>query len=166
MKDFIQSLFNKYRRKGILVDTNILLLYVVGAVNQDRIVQFKRTRQFTSEDYRTLCKILVQFPKRMTTPNIVTEVNSLVNQLGEPERTRCLSAYGHLLSKFDETYIPSKTVVTNDGFVKFGLTDCGILEIAQDQYLVLTDDFRLSAHLQNQNVDTINFNHLRPYGWN
>ena len=31
---------------GPLVDANLLVLYVVGSVNRDRIENFKRTRRF------------------------------------------------------------------------------------------------------------------------
>lgn len=47
----IDSLWARYRQKGILVDTNILLLWFVGAVNRDRISQFKRTQKFSPEDF-------------------------------------------------------------------------------------------------------------------
>ncbi|MEO0988462.1 MAG: PIN domain-containing protein [Cyanobacteria bacterium J06639_14] len=166
MTDFVKALFNKYRQKGILIDTNILLLYFVGTVNQDRISRFKRTASFVPEDYNLLCDILAYFSNRVTTPNILTEVNSLANQLGEPERSQCFAVYARDLSLFDEKYIQSNVISKNDGFTEFGLTDCGILELAMDRYLVLTDDLKLATYLQRRNVDTVNFNNLRVYGWN
>ena len=41
----VQVLLAKYRTKGILIDTNILLLYLVGLVNRERITQLKQTTQ-------------------------------------------------------------------------------------------------------------------------
>lgn len=81
MKDMINFLFQKYKNKGILVDTNILLLWIVGHVNRNRISKFNRTEQFLPEDYDLLVKLLNYFGQIITTPNILTEVNSLVNQL-------------------------------------------------------------------------------------
>lgn len=160
------ELFKKYRRKGILIDTNILLLYFVGAVNPERIARFKRTNRFSAEDYALLCNILLAFQERIvTTPNILTEVNSLVNQLGEPERSQCLAILARRLAQFSECYIPSQSVSAGDGFARFGLTDCSMLEAARGQYLILTDDLRLAAYLQRQEVDTVNFHNLRAYGW-
>ncbi|NEO58058.1 MAG: hypothetical protein F6K54_36400 [Okeania sp. SIO3B5] len=78
-----QQLFKKYRSKGILVDTNILLLWFVGKVNEKRISQFNRTEKFLPEHYQLLDRLL-KFAKIVTTPNILTEINSLINQLGEP----------------------------------------------------------------------------------
>jgi hypothetical protein len=84
------SLIESYRQRGILIDTNILLLWLVGSVNRQRTSKFNRTQQFTVEDYDILLRLLEYFfPKIITTPNILTEVNTLANQLGEPERSQC-----------------------------------------------------------------------------
>lgn len=165
MKDMINFLFQKYKNKGILVDTNILLLWIVGHVNRNRISKFNRTEQFLPEDYDLLVKLLNYFGQIITTPNILTEVNSLVNQLGEPERSQGLYVLGHLGSRLNELYLKSQEVVQLDRFTKFGLTDCGILKICPKQYLVLTDDLKLAHYLQTQEVDVLNFNHIRVYGW-
>lgn len=66
----------------------------------------------------------------------------------------------------EESYISSSTASQYKEFTRFGLTDCGILELARNQYLVLTDDLKLAVHLQSQNIDTVNFNHLRTLNWN
>lgn len=172
MKDYyINYLFSRYRQKGILIDTNILLLYFVGTVNRERISRFNRTQQFVPEDYDLLLRIIGLFQKIVTTPNILTEVNSLANQLGEPERSQCLAIFSRVILGLDgidilkEFYIESKTVATNQGFTKFGLTDCGIIDLVRDKYLVLTDDLKLAAYLSKEGIDTVNFNNLRVYGW-
>jgi hypothetical protein len=161
MTETVRDLFARYQKTGILVDTNILLLYAVGLVNKKRIPLFKRTRQFSIKDFELLNQILGAFQKVVTTPNILTEVNSLTNQLGDPERTQCLGLFAKIICQLDEQYYPSQHVAQLLEFQKFGLTDCSILNIGRSGYLVLTDDFRLSAYLQSQSIDTINFNHLR-----
>lgn len=166
MSGDIRSLFVQYRQKGILIDTNILLLFFIGSVNRDRISKFSRTEKFISEDYDTLLEIISFFPKRVTTPHILTEVNSLSNQLGEPERSKCLNFFAASLSLLDEHYVDSQTISQRSEFFRFGLTDCGILEVAQNKYLVLTDDLKLTVHLQSQGIDTVNFNNIRVLNWN
>nr|WP_198649095.1 PIN domain-containing protein [Cyanothece sp. BG0011] len=163
--DDVQILLNRYRNKGILIDTNILLLLIVGSSNRKRISQFKRTKQFIPEDYDLLIKLINLFSKIVTTPNILTEVNSLTNQIGEPERSKCFAIFAQLISEIDECALSSQEIVNNNGFIKFGLTDCGIIELSKNQYLVLTDDFKLFNYLQKSRIDSINFNHLRVYLW-
>ena len=163
--DDVQKLLNRYRNKGIVIDTNILLLLIVGTANRKRISQFKRTQQFLPEDYDLLIKLINLFPKIIITPNILTEVNSLTNQIGEPERSKCFAIFAQLISEIEEIALSSQEIVKNNGFIKFGLTDCGIIELSKNQYLVLTDDFKLFNYLQKLGIDSINFNHLRVYLW-
>lgn len=165
MSNDINSLFALYHQKGILIDTNILLLYFVGTVNRERITRFNRTQQFAPEDYDLLLEILSYFSKIVTTPNILTEVNSLANQLGEPERSQCFTIFAQKISVLTEFYTESKVIATNPRFVKFGLTDCGIINLAKAHYLVLTDDFKLANYMRSEGIDTINFNNIRVYGW-
>lgn len=165
MKETIRAIFGQYQQKGVLIDTNILLLWFVGAANRKRISRFNRTENFLPEDYDLLVKILSYFDNIVTTPNILTEVNSLVNQLGEPDRSRCLSVFAAGVERFNEFYLESTEVVKTDKFAKFGLTDCGIINIAREQYLVLTDDLKLAHYLLKIGIDTINFNNIRTYGW-
>ncbi|MEG4969802.1 PIN domain-containing protein [Microcoleus sp. B6-A1] len=165
MKDIVPSLFQKYKQKGILIDTNILLLWFVGTVNRERISKFNRTENFLPEDYDFLLKILSYFNQIVTTPNILTEVNSLANQLGEPERSQCLSVFAKGVARLNESYLESQEVVKTDSFTKFGLTDCSIINIAKNKYLVLTDDLKLTNYLLALGIDTINFNNIRIYGW-
>jgi len=165
MIEEVRALFARYCQTGILVDTNILLLYIVGLVNRQRIPKFKRTNQFIPEDYDLLVQILKSFRQVLTTPNILTEVNSLANQLGEPERSKCLQLFGQSMVQLEEVYHPSLQLAQLPEFQKFGLTDCSILNVAQGSYLVLTDDLRLAATLQRKGIDTVNFNNIRYIGW-
>ena len=78
----VEGLIGKYRNVGVLVDTNILLLHVVGSTNKQRITQFKRTRErFTIEDFDLLQRILCLFSKVTTTQSILTEVSNLGSRI-------------------------------------------------------------------------------------
>lgn len=86
-------------------------MYLVGLVNRERIPRFKRTAQFIPEDYNLLEQIVAGFQKVIITPNILTEVNSLANQLGELERSQCLIVFARLISQITEEYIESKLII-------------------------------------------------------
>jgi hypothetical protein len=45
--------FDSARSSGLLVDTNLLVLFAVGTVNLDRIETFKRTSKYTKADRRS-----------------------------------------------------------------------------------------------------------------
>jgi len=168
MKDLIAYLIRSYCQKGVLIDTNILLLFLVGSVNRERITRFNRTQQFIPEDYELLLAFIAKFQKIVTTPNILTEVNSLANQLGEPERSQCFAIFAQFtrnVTLLDEYYVKSLDAVNTEKFIKFGLTDSGILTLSKGKYLVLTDDLKLASYLQSVEIDVINFNNIRILNW-
>ena len=140
----VEDIFPLYRQRGILIDTNILLLHFVGTVNRERI-SLNRTEKFIPEDYDLLQRILTYFQKIVTTPNILTQVNSLANQLGEPERSQCFSIFSEIISNMNESYIESRTITNTENFAKFGLTDCGILNVARGKYRLLRPDYAEST---------------------
>lgn len=161
----IDQLIQRYKQTGIFVDTNILLLYFIGAFDQNLIPKFKRTRQFTIEDHTILVRILDFFDKVVTTPNILTEVSNLSGQLGEPAKSDYFKKFSSDITLLEEEYMASRDVADMQEFVRFGLTDTGIVHLTRGRYLVLTDDFRLSQYLRSAGVDVINFNHIRIAYW-
>ncbi|MGL4498029.1 MAG: hypothetical protein ACRCU2_03115 [Planktothrix sp.] len=69
------------------------------------------------------------------------------------------------MTLLDKFYIASATIGKANNFTQFGLTDCGIMEVARDKYLVLTDDLKLANYLAATGIDALNFNHFRPSMW-
>lgn len=159
----VPALVRQYASQGLLVDANILLLFVVGTSNPARIEKFKRTRQFRVEDYRLLGSFLAHFRRRVTTPCVLTEVSNLVSQLGDPDRRRCLETLGREILIVEEHYQPSATFAADELFSEIGLTDCSIRYLANAKFLVLTDDYRLTNRLHSLELPAVNFNHLRSF---
>lgn len=75
----IEAYIKQYRRKGIIVDTNLLLLALIGGTSS--IVEFKRTCGYSDADYQLLLKVIDQFEKLVSTPHILAEVSNLTNGL-------------------------------------------------------------------------------------
>jgi len=164
-REYVEALLVQYKNKGVLVDANLLLLFFVGLYDRGRISTFKGTKTFTAQDFELLKVLFSYFSRVMTTPNILTEVSNLSNQLRENEKERFYSEFASGASRFHENYTSSAEICETEHFKKFGLTDSGIIAMVTGQYLVLTDDFKLSNYLQNAGVDAINFNHIRVLNW-
>lgn len=165
MNQYLNETFGRYQHAGILIDTNILLLYFIGLCSRQQIPEFKRTKQFTIEDFDLLVQIWNFFNKVVTTPHILTEVNSLANQLSQNYKSEFYTQFTSSLELIEAHHQSAKTLSQNETFSRFGLTDTGIIQLVQGKYLVLTDDFRLSQYLSSIQVDAINFNHIRAYNW-
>ncbi len=161
MNNVVAELIGRHRHQGVLIDTNILLLLFVGSFDRDRVPRFKRTKQFTPEDYDLLTRVVEPFKRIVTTPNILSEVNSLSGQLGEPARTEYFRIFARRIRTLDEHYVASKDVSRIEQFPKLGLTDSGMLHLAGEEYLVLTDDFELEGFLSKAGIHVVNFNHIR-----
>jgi hypothetical protein len=163
--DYFEELLYRYQNKGLLIDTNLLLVYFVGSYDPYRISKFKRTIAFTVEDFYTLSAIFRFFAKVVTTPNILTEVSNLSNQLPEDIKPSYYSEFAKQIVAIEEQYTTSIKISTLGHFKKFGLTDSGIIDLVKDRYLVLTDDLKLVSYLQNVGIDALNFNNIRTLNW-
>lgn len=42
------------RKAGLLLDTNLLILYVIGMCDSTRIAKHKRTNQYAADDFRSI----------------------------------------------------------------------------------------------------------------
>jgi hypothetical protein len=165
-EDYYKLLIGKYRNKGVIVDTSILLLWFVGLVDEKQIPHVKRLNTYTIEDYCTLSNILSRFNHRIiTTPNILTEVSNLAGRDKEPLRTKNFEGFAEGIKLLDEKFLPSTYIAPALEFKLFGLTDAAIACLAMTKYLILTDDLPFCAYLQRNGIDVLNFNHLRVRGW-
>lgn len=159
----IDRLIEKYRFRGILPDTNILLLQCVGRTNINDIEKFNRTQQFDVDDYERLERLLRCFANVGGMPFVFAEINSLALKYPGPEN-RFRSAFRDCISQLSEITIPSERAASRNEFMYLGLTDAAIIEASLGKYLVLTDDLRLTNALYAVGIDVLNFNHIRDWG--
>ena len=159
----IKDLINSYKKKGILVDSNLLLLMFIGYLNKDHITKFKRTQQYLPEDFDLLNALLITFNKIITTPNILTEVSNLANSLSGDYKKFFGRIFSKSIESLNENYLESKLVINSKELLNFGLTDSVILKSVKGKYLLLTDYLPLYYYAIGNGVDAINFNHIREY---
>lgn len=74
-----------------------------------------------------------------------------------------MEVFAQATKKLKEIYLKSQRISTIESFKKFGLTDCGIIDICKNQYLVLTNDLDLLGYLHHQGIDAVNFADLREW---
>ena len=158
-----RALIEKHRSKGVLVDSNLLVLLLVGLVNKRRIPEFKRTQNFTIGDFDTLSALIGSFGKLVTTPHVLSQVSDLTD-LGGNELATVRRYFGVLIEKVEEYYDMSTALVTDPLFARLGLTDAAIAKISTRAILVLTADLDLQLAIQRRGFDALNFNHVRALG--
>ena len=151
---------------GLLVDANLLLVYIVGLLDEDLNENHKRTRAYCKKDWDHLRQFMIAFNPLITTPSVLTEVSNLLSGGFTGKKRESLFAIfsGVVSEVLDEKYTQSKDIVADSAFSRLGLTDIGIEKIAQSQspaLHVLTADSRLYDLLSQRGIKAHNFNHLR-----
>lgn len=163
MRSDLQVLIQRYRTSGVLVDTNLLLLYLIGQYDPARIERFKKTVQYTRRDYGLLARFLGIFAKIRTLPHVLAEVNSLSSQLPDDLLTAFRRRLVADIGILGESYLPSHQASLRPEFSFLGLTDSAILAESIGKYLVVTDDLNLYDNLSRAGIDCLNFTTLRSF---
>jgi predicted nucleic acid-binding protein len=148
-------------RAGLLVDTNLLVLFAVGRVNSGRISTFKRTSQYSKADYYFLVRMLKRFKTLYTVAHVLAEVSNLTDLPG-PERVLARRVVKETISLLSEAEMPSSQAAEDRLYPQLGLVDAAIGAVARaHNCAVLTDDRDLYLRLIHDNVMAFNFTHLR-----
>lgn len=165
LDSLLAELIAKYRSRGVLLDTNLLLLDVVGRHDPGLIRKHKRTATFSLEDFILLEELLDQFPTIVTTPHILAEVSNLSAQIHGSAIPGLRSAFAGRIQLLDERYCTGRQAVADRHFGRLGITDAGVLTLCQEHFLVLTTDATLATVLQSRGRDAINFRNFSPLSW-
>lgn len=156
------TLTDLQRVRGLLIDTNLLVLLVIGSVSPTAIAGNKRLSAYTVTDYKLLLSFVERFSALFTTPHILTEVSNLIG-CETKQQQQGLEILKLLTQRMEEVLPASQeTMGTHSrSYLKFGLSDASIHRVAADNLLVLTDDLNFCYYLQGQNILALNFNNLR-----
>lgn len=145
----------------ILLDTNLMVLFVVGTTSRQYIPRHKRLAAFTVDDFDTLVSVISRAPSVLVTPNTLTETSNLAAHIAEPARSEVFRVLRAVISKVQETYVPSTVAAKREEFIRLGLTDAVLMEASSQEAAVLTTDLNLYLAAIAKGSPAVNFNHLR-----
>jgi hypothetical protein len=162
MNLYVELLIGRFKAKGVLIDANLALLYLVGSYNPRLIGdgKYNKLSKYVLEDYELLVKLKSVFKKAVTTPHVLTEVSNLTNDLPEQTKAECLKKFHEAFAGIDELAISSLETALRPDFHFLGLTDSALASVS-NQYLIVTDDARMVKKLNELHMEALNFNHLR-----
>jgi hypothetical protein len=147
----------------VILDSNLLLLLVVGLASRDYIKKHKRLSSFIDEDFTLLVNMLNQYSGIIVTPNTLTETSNLVGHAADPVRGNVYRVFHKLVDApgYEECFVATKEAIARTEFVRLGLTDATLLCLAAESYTLLTADFDLYWAAVNCGLKSENFNHYR-----
>jgi hypothetical protein len=131
-------------RKPIVIDTQLLVLLIVGVTNPEFISRHKRLAPiYTQSHLIKLQSILVHAPKLICTPHILTETSNLLRQVADPMRSQIMATFKRFIDSADERQVQGVDAAGQPRFVRLGLTDAAVLSLDPAEVQILTVDHDL-----------------------
>lgn len=157
------------RRVGVLVDAELLAVYLVGIDDEQNVPKNRRTNKYTVVDFRMLKNIIESSKAILTTPSILSEVSNHILDYKEPNslQIRLFKSSMKIIEICCEEYVPKESILANPGsLIKLGFTDQSIIEAAlKTSCAVVTADFKLTNYLTNAGCSVLNYNIIRGRMW-
>ena len=145
----------------ILLDTNLLVLFVVGLTDPSYIPKHKRLAVYDQRDFEIVSEIVAGSDKLIICPNVASETSNLLRQIGEPARSRIGHVFAEIIARIEESYVPSVDAASLPEHLRLGITDSVLLLLAETNATLLTADLDLYLAAEDRNLSTINYNHVR-----
>ena len=155
----IAPLLGRYRGRGVLLDANVLVVYVVGRAGRRLVNRLVATKNFDGRDAAFLSAIVASVGRLVTTPHVLTEVNGLLNVGGLGRlRYRVLGAFAEVLKEVEEVYRPGRGATNDPAFRRLGLTDTAVLALGVEGPLVVSGDGGLCNELRSRGAEALHYN--------
>lgn len=163
----MDKLLNKMQKRGVLLDTNLFILLIVGMVDPRYISTHKKLNSaYTAEDYKLLLSTLETCQKIVVTPHILAETSNLVvhGMHGELQSKAYLTLQAVSQARnFVEVHDSISTIVLNAGYIQYGVSDIGLLEALKNEYVLLSDDFKLCGYAESMGYEVLNYKGIQYY---
>jgi hypothetical protein len=161
----LPELVIRYRNKGILVDTNLFVIFLVGTYDRRQLANCRATKAFRIADFDVLSTFLNKFARLVTTPHILTEVSNLAGKMPESQHGGFRKFFARVIEAVTEEPLAALAISRDENFPLLGITDTAIGLVSPGKYLVLTDELNLYGSLGKRGIDVVNFNHIRMLHW-
>jgi hypothetical protein len=114
----------------VIIDTNLLLLLIVGSASVSFIEKHKRLiGTYNKDDFSILGAIISEFSEIVSIPHVLAEVSNLARQIDDPARTLIMEKLKVFISTTLEFAIPSLNGVERNEYQSLGLTDSVLLHL-------------------------------------
>ena len=147
--------------RSVLLDTNLLVLLIVGLYDKNTIGIHKRTNTFTAEDYDLLLDSLVGYEILWVTSHCLAEVSNLLKHTHRKQAEELLIILRKFISDKNESHVQKDIIFSNSLLMRLGVADTGIIIKSKRVSCVFTVDFDLYLEITKLGYNVVNFNHLR-----
>ncbi len=148
--------------KAILLDANLLVLWIIGEVESRWIGRHKRAKTIVASDWHLLQDIIGD-ARILTTPHILAEAGNLLRAGGmwPDAHVRLMAGLALFIARAQEEHVPAQAVTGSKLYRRLGLTDAALLSSASPDAHLLTAYLDLCHAALSQGPVATNFNHCR-----
>lgn len=129
----------------ILIDTNALIVLLVGLIDVRLIKSHRRTKFYEAKDFYDLINVIGSLETLVVLPNVWTETDNLLNNF-PGDKYSYINTITNLIKSTSEKFIDSLKATECDCFYDLGLTDSLLLEYSKQCKLLVTSDSQLSDY--------------------
>lgn len=147
--------------KEIVIDTGPLLLFLAGVYKHNTLEKFG----YDEEDFRIMMELL-KGRKIFVTPQVLAEVSNLAKKrIKEDSFLDFINSSKKILCMLKERYVEKDTILTKEELQlpKFGFTDASLIEVAMNNKLLLTGDYKLHDYCKNKKIPSISLAAIKTY---
>ena len=140
----------------LCIDTNLLVLLVIGRLRPDLVGRHRRLRAYDARDLAALEGVL-RDRDAIVLEAVLAETSNLVGT-GLDGAMTGLAAF---VRKTEIVRVEPHEVARQAMFARFGYTDTALAMVSGRGAAILTDDRPLAGRLASRDLPVINFNTLR-----
>lgn len=148
-------------RRGLLLDSNLAVLLVVGLTNEKYIGRHDCLAKYDRTDWLLLKELISESAGIIFTPHVITETSNLVRQIKEPIKSELSIRFAKLISDSREVMLEGRIVVLREEYPRLGFTDAALLALNKGSIALLTADTALFHAALNAKLEAVNFNYVR-----
>ena len=143
------------------LDTNLVVLRLVGEIAPELLGQHRRVRSFGIEDITVLEELCRSYDRLIVTPHVLAETSNLVGSGTQQVAPGAAAALSRYASEVEERHVSAQVLIEGRFAERFGFADASLIALAQAGVTILTEDFPLDGWLRHAGLPTVNFSHYR-----
>ena len=136
----------------ILIDTNSLVLLILGLIDTRLINSNKRTSIFEEQDFYDLLNVIGDLNNLVVIPNVWTELDNLLNKSIGKRKYDYVESLKQVIKKTTEKFLETRKGIECNSFYELGLTDSLLLDYSTECEMLITTDSKLSDYTNANGV--------------
>lgn len=136
-----------------VIDTEPLILYVVGMINKNYIGQSRKTSIYNRLDFELLQNAIGNISNLLVPPNVWTETDNHLNNIVGQYNFIYYELLKNFIANSTEKYIKTNNIINESTFSLLGITDTILLKLAKTTGNLITADSKLSNYARSNGIN-------------